>query len=245
MKLRNSFATILRRFAPLAAVSLALCSALPAQTTDQSPRINISITQMFIFFFLMLGPLKILGPFVQFTKHGDAKFTRRLALRGFFISCVALVIAAFAGANSLERYHISVPVLAIACGLILFLVALKTVMSQFDLSSDGPKDFEPNLRLAVTPLAFPTIVTPYGVAAVIVCMALTPDYLTRGAIFGALLGLMLLNLVAMLFAKPILNYLGMPMMLLGAVLGIIQVALGLQIMLAGLRFAGILSLSAH
>ena len=98
---------------------------------------------------------------------------------------------------------------------------------------------EPSLRLAISPLAFPTIVTPYGIAAVIICVSLTPDLLTKSAIFGALLGLMLLNLVAMLYARPVLKYLGMPMQLLGTVLGIIQVALGLQIILAGLRRLGI------
>jgi small neutral amino acid transporter SnatA (MarC family) len=36
----------------------------------------------------------------------------------------------------------------------------------------------------------------------------------------------------MLFAKKILKYAGMPMQLLGTVLGVIQVALGLQIIVA-------------
>ena len=64
-------------------------------------------------------------------------------------------------------------------------------------------------------------------------MTLTPDFATRSEIFGVLLGLMVLNLVAMLFAKPILKYAGMPLQLLGTVLGIIQVALGLQIIVLG------------
>lgn len=51
---------------------------------------------------------------------------------------------------------------------------------------------------------------------------------------------MVLNLVAMLFAKQVLKYAGMPMQLLGTVLGIIQVALGLQIIVMGLRGLGLL-----
>jgi multiple antibiotic resistance protein len=113
-------------------------------------------------------------------------------------------------------------------------------MQQFDTAESGPQEYEPSLKLAVSPLAFPTIVTPYGIAAVIICMALTPDFLTRGAIFGALLGLMVLNLVAMLFARPALSYAGMPMQIVGIVLGIIQVALGLQIIVMGLRGLGVL-----
>lgn len=103
----------------------------------------------------------------------------------------------------------------------------------------GKQEHELSLRLAVSPLAFPTIVTPYGVAAVIVFMTLTPDFTTRSEIFLVLLGLMLLDLVAMLFAKPILKYAGMPLQLLGTVLGITQVALGLQIIVMGLRGLGL------
>ena len=208
---------------------------------NPSRAFNISITEMFTFLFLMLGPIKILGPFVQLTRKGDATFARRLAIRAFLYSCAALVFAAVIGENSMRKYHISVPVLGIAAGIILFLVALRTVMQQFDTSETAARhEYEPSMRLAVSPLAFPTIVTPYGVAAVIVFMTLTPDFVTKSEIFAALLGLMVLNLVAMLFAKQVLKYAGMPMQLLGTVLGIIQVALGLQIIVLGLRGLGLL-----
>jgi small neutral amino acid transporter SnatA (MarC family) len=212
---------------------------------DQAPAsslklYNVTITEMFTFLFLMLGPIKILGPFVQLTRKGDEAFAKRLAIRAFLFSCAALVFAAFIGERSMRKYHISVPVLTIAAGIILFLVALQTVMHQFDTHGEASRhEYEPSMRLAVAPLAFPTIVTPYGVAAVIVFMTLTPDFVTRGEIFAALLGLMLLNLVAMLFAKPVLKYAGMPLQLLGTVLGIIQVALGLQIIVVGLRGLGL------
>jgi multiple antibiotic resistance protein len=165
-----------------------------------------------------------------------------LAIRGFLFSCAALAFAGLIGERSMRKYHISVPVLGIAAGIILFLVALQTVMQQFDHSGTTTRhEYEPSMRLAVSPLAFPTIVTPYGIAAVIVFMTLTPDFATRGEIFIVLLGLMLLNLVAMLFAKPLLKYAGMPLQLLGTVLAIIQVALGLQIIVAGMRALGMWS----
>jgi multiple antibiotic resistance protein len=220
---------------------LAVCISTFAQETRPPEQVvrSFSLGEMLTFFFLMLGPLKILGPFVQMTRNGDANFARRLALRAFVYSCLALVLAAVIGENSLRKYHISVAVLAIAAGVILFLVALRTVMQQFDSGNDTVhREYEPDLRNALSPLAFPTIVTPYGVAAVIISMALTPEYLVRGEIYAALLCLMLLNLVAMLFAKPILKYLGMPMLLMGTVLGVIQVALGLTIIFTGLRVLG-------
>ena len=208
-----------------------------ATTTQQVP--SFSLGQMFTFFFLMLGPIKILGPFAQITRKADAALTRRIAIRAFLYSCAALVLAVVIGEEFLRKFNIRVPVLAIAAEIILFLVALRAVLEQFDMDPDAtPKQYEPDMRYAASPLAFPTIVTPYGVATVIVCMALTPDYLDKVEIYSVLLGLMVVNLVAMLFARPILKYLQMPLMLFGTVLGIIQVALGISITLRGLQNAG-------
>jgi len=198
-----------------------------------------SLGQMFTFFFLMLGPIKILGPFVQITHKADAALTRRIAIRAFLYSCGALVLTVLIGEGFLRKFNIPVPVLAIAAGIILFLVALRAVLEQFDIDPDATsKQYEPDMRYAASPLAFPTIVTPYGVATVIVCMALTPDYMAETKIYSVLLGLMVLNLIAMLFARPILKYLQMPLMLFGTVLGIIQVALGISITLRGLQNIG-------
>jgi multiple antibiotic resistance protein len=228
---------------PMLGVSLALATGL-AFGQDSVPTAThqggaFSLGYMFTFFFLMLGPLKILGPFVQITRNADAAFARRMAIRAFLYSCAALVLTVVIGEEFLRKYNIPVSVLAIAAGIILFLVALRGVLEQFDIDPDAtPKQYEPDMRYAASPLAFPTIVTPYGVAIVIVCMALTPDYTTETKIYSALLGLMVLNLVAMLFARPILKYLHLPLMLFGTVLGIIQVALGLSITLRGLENVG-------
>jgi small neutral amino acid transporter SnatA (MarC family) len=154
--------------------SFPLCGSACPQESLPAAR-TISPGEMFTFFFLMLGPLKILGPFVQLAGQGDTQFARRLAL----------LFAAVIGERSMRQYHVSEPVLAIAAGIILFLVALKTIMEQFRSTVPAPQqNLEPSLGLAISPLAFPTIVTPYGVAAVIICMALTPDFLTKGAIFA-------------------------------------------------------------
>lgn len=211
-----------------------------SEASEASRGFSFTFDEMFTFFFLMLGPLKIVGPFAQITRKADPALTRKIAVRAFAFSCISLFITAIVGESSLRKYHIRVPVLAIAAGIILFLVALRTVMNQFDPSahSEPPSQYDPNLQYAFFPLAFPTIVTPYGVAAVIVCMTLTPAYLNRLEIYGALMGLMVLNLLAMLFAKPLLKYLQMPLLLFGVVLGVIQVALGLSIIFRGLQALG-------
>lgn len=80
---------------------------------------------------------------------------------------------------------------------------------------------------AALQLTFPTVVTPYGVAALIALLAATRDLARHGVIFGIVFGVMLLNLIAMLFAGRVMHGAkALVMPLLGAVLGVLQ-ALGL------------------
>ena len=151
-------ATILqRRFLKFAYRAAALACLFPVcllggqEPAASEPHLlhTVTLTEMFTFLFLMLGPIKILGPFVQLTRNDDDAFSKRLAIRAFLFSCAALVFAAFVGERSMRKYHVSVPVLAIAAGIILFLVALQTVMHQFDSSAPTHREYEPSMRLAV------------------------------------------------------------------------------------------------
>jgi multiple antibiotic resistance protein len=91
----------------------------------------ISDSQTFLLLFLMLGPFKILGPFVKITKNADPVLSRKIALRAILFSVGALFIAAFLGENIMKNYGIPVPILALSAGIILFLVALLNILSQF------------------------------------------------------------------------------------------------------------------
>ena len=187
------------------------------------------VIQIFTFLFLMLGPFKIIGPFVKMTQHTTPVFTRQLAARAILFSILAVLVASFMGEKVLGNFGIPVPVLALAGGIVLFLVALSNVIQQYtppEASDDQPA---PTLMMALSPLAFPTIVTPYGIAAVIVFMTISPDINTQLLIGAMVIGIMLLNLAAMLLARHIGKILFLFLSILGSVLGIIQVALGLMI----------------
>jgi multiple antibiotic resistance protein len=203
------------------------------------------VAQVFTFLFLMLGPIKIIGPFAKMTKGADAALTRQIALRATLFSSLALVFAAVLGDRALSSYGIPLPVLALSGGVILFLVALHNILAQFEpLASHGDGSAEPEaaptLKLAMSPLAFPTIVTPYGIAALVIFLAVSPNLEARLTIGAILLAIMLLNLAAMLVTRHILPVLGVLLPILGAVLGIVQVALGLQIINNSLRALGVL-----
>jgi multiple antibiotic resistance protein len=189
------------------------------------------ITHIFTILFLMLGPFKIIVPYAKLTEDADKVLARKIAIRAIVYSSLALLMAATIGEKILTNYGIPVPILAMTGGIVLFLVALINVVQQFGWQKphEHQKE-EPSLKMAMYPLAFPTIVTPYGIAAVIVFMALMPDMKGRLLIGALVVGIMVVNLVFMLVNRYIFRFLALVLPVLAAVLGVVQVALGLWIM---------------
>jgi multiple antibiotic resistance protein len=197
--------------------------------------------KIFALLFLMLGPIKILVPFVNMTRGTDDAFRRRLATRALLFSAAALSVAGALGRTMIENFNVPVPVLALTGGLVLFLVALKTILEQFaPQEPPKPNAAPPDLRLAVSPLAFPTIVTPYGIAAIIIFAALAEnDDAMKLMVGGVTLSILLMDWLAMLFASTILKWLGPALQVFAVVLGVTQVALGLQVILHSLSVIGV------
>jgi multiple antibiotic resistance protein len=187
--------------------------------------------QIFAFLFLMLGPFKIIGPFAKITQGADPTLTRQIAIRAIVFSSIALIFAAVLGQRIMSNFDIPMPILAISAAIVLFLVALLNIIKQFATPTANVENvIIPTLDMAINPLAFPTIVTPYGIAAVIVFLALSPDLKSKLFIGALVLGIMVLNLILMLITRYIYKFLAMFLAILGAILGIVQVALGLMVM---------------
>jgi multiple antibiotic resistance protein len=222
-------------------------SATASQSVSQNPQSKLSampISQIFTYFFVMLGPIKILAPFVKISRGLDAASARILAVKGFFFACIAGAVAATIGQNTLEKWGVGLPSLLIAAGLVLLNVALRTVLSQYEqsprVSPPGDSPQPSTQMLALSPLAFPTIITPYGIAAFILINAAVPPE-QHIEIYKVFLEVMALNLVAMLFARPIIKYVATVMTILGAVLGVLQIALAVQMLVLAFRMLGVLA----
>lgn len=200
------------------------------------------LAQIFTFLFLMLGPFKIIGPFKQITQNADAALRKKIALKSILFSCLALLIASLIGESALQNYGIPVPILALSAGIILFLVALNHILQQFkpEPTTKGEDHVPPTMKMALMPLAFPTIVTPYGIATLVVFLSLSPDFKSQLLIAAIVCAVMLMNFLIMLVTHKIPAILSILLAILGSVLGVIQVALGLQIIHNSLKALGVM-----
>ena len=186
--------------------------------------------------FLLLGPLKIIPVFAQLTQGTDAAYRRRAALFATLFAtavCAAIMLLA---RTMVDSYRLSVEALQLTGGLILLIWSLNAIFRHDD-ATPAPVTQPSPVRLAMAPLTTPVIVTPAGVAALIIFVLLGPSVAGgQPAVAGALALVMTLNFLVMAFNDRIV---GLPwlvglLQLLGSVLVVVQVAFAVQVILNGL-----------
>ena len=205
----------------------------------------IGPAEIFTIFFVTLGPLKIIGPFAQRTHGLDDAIVRQIAVRAFLIATVAAIVGGFVGSALLAKWHVSVGSMLIAAGLIFLLVALRQLLEQYEPphASGTTAPASPSTPTAAAlKLLFPVVLTPYGIATVIVLLSASSDTARTEIILALIAGIMIINLVAMLFARRILVGVAIIVLqILGGVLGILQAGLAIEFILRGLRELKIVS----
>ena len=98
----------------------------------------LGAAEIFVIFFVTLGPLKVLGPFAQRTRDLPAAMVQQVAVRAFLIATAAIVVGGFLGRTMLAKWQITIPSMAIATGIIFLLVALRQLLEQYE-PPQGPR----------------------------------------------------------------------------------------------------------
>ena len=212
-------------------------------SADATPaHYKLTYQNIFLMFFIMLGPIKAIGPFYGATGALALPALRSLAWKVFAFGVGAVLLAGLLGSQLLQKWQISPAIMELSAGLVFLLVALQLVLAQY---GPPPHPAAPAAAPAAVSgaqmmhLVFPVTVTPYGIAVLISLMALSGSFSRSLVILAIAVVVMVLNLLTMLFVRPIMHGLGMvTLQVLGAILGILQVALALQIMHGALQSLG-------
>lgn len=200
---------------------------------------DVDARRIFLLLFLMLGPIKILVPFAAMTSGSDWGARCDLAWRSILFSLAIVVAAVAAGGIMLDSLQISLPALALVGAVILILVAFRTILKPQNTPA-SPNNTLPVYSLALTPLAFPVIVTPFGIAALIVIKQIAAVQEREAAFFLIIAVVLALDLLAMIFAEFIVKWASVPLYIFAVVIALIQAALGLQIALRSLAILNLL-----
>jgi multiple antibiotic resistance protein len=206
---------------------------------------QVSIPDAFIIFFLTLGPLKAIGPFVQATRGADPALLRALAWRATAIATAIVTGVLLFSSVVLEQWRVSVAALMVSASIILFRQSLQLIMEAPAPAPIQPQGADPaplSLALAYFPVAVPALVTAPGIAAIVAFIGIAGgDWSQTGIVLGLLLVVMALNLVALLNAEAILRRVPPPLLkVVGWVVVVLQAALAVQYLFNGLARVGVL-----
>jgi MarC family membrane protein len=154
----------------------------------------------------------------------------RVVLRECAVAYVVLLAFMLGGHTFLQWLQLSETSLAIAGGIILFLIALRMVFRHPDGIFGGPAGAEP----LIVPLAVPAIAGPSALATVMLMASRDPARLP--AWIGALTAAMLVATAIMLGAHRLQAVLGeRGMIAVERLMGLVLTAIAVQMLLGGVR----------
>ena len=190
--------------------------------------------KLFPLLFNMMGPIGVIPLFAALSAEMDEAARIRMARRAAGLGFAALFLAVFLGSVMLGAWGIGNGSLIFAAGLIVTSTALLPILWSGGGSSPAAAAKQLPEQLAVSPLAFPGIVTPRAIGVLIIFVAFFPTLEGKLTVLAVTGVMMLLNLLGMRYAHWFMRNIGMtPLLVLGAVFGVLQVALGVEMMADG------------
>lgn len=190
--------------------------------------------KLFPLLFNMMGPIGVIPLFAALSADMDQAARIRMARRAAGLGFAALFLAVFLGSVMLGAWGISKGSLIFAGGLIVTSTALLPLLWNGSGSTPAAAAKQTAEQLAVTPLAFPGLVTPRAIGVLIIFVAFFPTLEGKLTVLAVAGGMMLMNLVGMRYAHWFMQNVGMtPLLVLGAVFGVLQVSLGIEMMADG------------
>jgi len=157
----------------------------------------MSFTSIAFSLFAVLNALGNIPIFVAMLGRFDIKHQRRIIIRELLIALLILLLFNFFGDNILKFLGISQPIIGMAGGTLLFIIALGMIFPKPEHANASRR--EP----FIVPLALPIVAGPGAIATVMVYSEqIQNDLLMTGAIFAAWIPTFLL-----LFSSSNIKYL--------------------------------------
>src|ERR1700722_8748995 len=152
---------------------------------------NMSFYSITLALFFVLNALGNIPLFIGLIGHYDLSRQRKIIIRELLIALFILLAFNFFGNKILELLGISEPIIGIAGGILLFIIALGMIFPKAD-KAEAPRS-EP----LIVPLATPIVAGPGAIATVMVYSEQVSNvWVMSGAIFLAWLPCFIILLVS-------------------------------------------------
>jgi multiple antibiotic resistance protein len=194
--------------------------------------VSAPLSVLFGLLFTLVGPIKVIPTFHALTASMEPKARKRLAFDAAALGALGIAVSSLMGMALITKYGVSREALATAGGLVLALVG---IMPLIGMEKKGVGGGMPPDALS---LAFPVLLPPYAFGLILLFGMYLPSSEGRFGIILVGAAIMAMNAVGMMLAGPFMKYVGMtPLRIFGAVFGILQLGLGVQMIFWGVANA--------
>ncbi len=196
----------------------------------------------FVTLFVIIDPPGCAPIFASLTREVPPPQRRSMALRSVLIAGGILVFFGLLGEDLLQVLGIGLPAFRIAGGIMLFMIALDMVFERRTARRESRAqevEATPEIEdISVFPMGIPMIAGPGSIASVMLLVGRSEGLQQTLIVFGAVVAVLVLTLLALLAAGPLLRLLGRQMeKVLTRLLGVILAALAAQFVIDGINGA--------
>lgn len=194
----------------------------------------------FAMLFVVIDPPGCAPIYAGLTKGAGPVHQRAMAVRAVMIATAILLVFALVGEALLRTLGISLSAFRIAGGIMLFIIALEMV---FEKRQERREDRAEKVLqtpevedVSVFPMAMPMIAGPGSIATIMLLVSRADGPGETAAVFGALLLVLLLTLLALVAAGPLMRVLGAKIeSVITRLLGVLLAALAIQFVVDGVK----------
>ena len=190
----------------------------------------MDIVSASILLILVMDPFGNMPLVISVLRHVPAPKRARVVLRECAIAYAVLLAFMFGGGQFMHLLRLSDNALAIAGGIILFLIALRMVFPH----AEGIFGDTGDTGTFIVPLAIPAIAGPSALATVLLLVSREPQRVLSWV--AALSLAMLVTVLVMLSAQRISGWIGKRgVIAIERLMGLVLTAIAVQMLLAGLQ----------
>ncbi|MFD9129810.1 MarC family protein [Kitasatospora sp. NPDC059571] len=208
---------------------------------------DLATITVFVTFFAVLGPPKILIAFAHLSRGRSTAEMRRLIVVSSLVAGAVGIVIAYAADLLTSFFHVSDQSLALAGGTIFFVYAVALVLGIHLGGAGEAEPEEPGLVGGLRELLLPYIVSPLAISAELVESLDEDTWSWRTTVAAMYVAVVIIDCLCVLVLVPLLPKIHITALeVLSRVLGLLLAAVGVEVFLNGLEALGVhLAPSAH
>lgn len=192
----------------------------------------------FIAVFVLVNPLEGIPLFLNETQNVPKEERVAIAKKTSIAVTIVLLFSLFLGRLILELFGIDIAAFQLSGGIIIFIIALKMVLSNDDSSKDPGKDTQPKkdpASMAIVPLAIPLLAGPGPISTVILYGSMGTSITHFAVLSGIIFAVGIATWLSLKAAVPMTTFLHQTgVNVLTKISGLLVAAIAIEMALSGL-----------